>query len=124
MDVTIRGVNIPDVDMTDADFLSVFESGRKNVSDINEESYSDTSDYIRAVCRTMRAWFDNLFEAGMGDKIIPKDSLKEAIFAMADLVNAVKNSNSEILEFASTFSAQNSMSGNNRKNRRKHKRRR
>lgn len=98
MDVTIRGITFPDIDLTDADVVESYDKGMTAVQNLKRPAEGDikgTANFIRSLCDVLRDWFDELFGEGAGDQILPRDSMKEGLSAFRELISAQKAANEE-----------------------------
>lgn len=98
MDVTIRGITFPDIDLTDADVVESYDKGVTAVQSLKRPAEGDikgTATFIRTLCDILRDWFDELFGEDAGDQILPRDSMKEGLSAFRELVAAQEAANEE-----------------------------
>lgn len=99
MDVTIRGITFTDIDMTDAEFLEDYEEGRLEIANLPTPKRGDSAaymEYIKTANDAARDWLDTLFGDGAGERILPRDSLRDVLIAMKDLNDAMNAANKEI----------------------------
>lgn len=98
MDVTIRGITFPDIDLTDADVVESYDKGMTAVQSLKRPAEGDikgTANFIRSLCDILRDRFDELFGEGAGDQILPRDSMKEGLTAYRELIEAQQEANKE-----------------------------
>ena len=97
MDVTIRGISVPDIDLLNADVLDAYENGLKELDAIRSSAGKGTSSqFIRNLCDSMRDWLDELLGEGMGDEVLPNDSMRDALTALRDIIAAMQQAQKEM----------------------------
>lgn len=97
MDIKINGIEISDVDFTDADLAEAYEAGQAEYSrkvkeaERHKEQYSR---YIREVCAAVRGWVSDCFGEEIGEDVFDgkPNSLTVALVVAGDLVNAFEES--------------------------------
>ena len=87
----INGVEINNIDFTDADILERIEKGRESVEQQikelkNNKNNVTPAEGIRQECKIVKIFVDYVFGEGTSEKVFKgKDSLKECIEAFEDI---------------------------------------
>lgn len=99
MNVTIRGIEFADVDMTEAETMEAYEEGLAALTKYQNTIQSKkptAAQTIRDLCDMLRDWFDGVLGEGSGEAILPNDSLKDGASAMRDLIAAANTAKKEL----------------------------
>lgn len=119
MNVVINGVDIENVDFTEAETADAFDEGRKIFEDAAfnaPKKFKKSSEVITAICDAVRSWADKVFYEGAGDDVLPVNSLFEAQKAAADMIDANNAQHDALLkmskEASAAWAARNADNGN------------
>lgn len=87
----INGIELNDVDFTEADIVDAYEDGLDRYMEFAKNNRADdmgVGNYIRGTCEIIRDWADGIFGIGAGSSCIPNDSLNAATLTAKDIVMA------------------------------------
>ena len=99
----IRNVDLPDLDLMDADIAEKFEQAIAAAADETKRLQSNTSisrsDGIRAVCRSIFKCFNALFGEGTDKKIFGETcNMRECLLAFGELAAIREQQDAEFKE--------------------------
>jgi len=104
----INGVNLGDIDFTDADFLEKLETASKKVYEetdkVKKNNYT-LAEGIRQECKIIKDFFDYVFGEGKSEELFKgKDSLHLCVEAFMDVIKKKEEQVKSIKELASKYS--------------------
>lgn len=120
--MVINGINLPDIDIADADVAENYEQALTMVKEATQSAHEDLtrSQAIRKCCKGVFAAFDKIFGSGTSQKVFGKQTnMKVCLKAFDELitqVNEIEKANVEsIIAISDKYSNRQQRRSNKKK---------
>lgn len=102
--ITMNGIEL-NVDFTDADVYEKYDEAQKKLQSANYDGL-DTVGITRKSAQNVRDFIDKIYGAGIGAKVLPRDSGIETMRAVELIVEDANTQFAEIAAFGEKFNLQ------------------